>query len=757
MHTVGILAAILVTLNGESAREAQLCAFKAGPADTPFHQLLSSSEIVCSAPLAPGLWNLFAKRGNDLISARTLLVDTRRPLPDLELRLEPAATITFAKVPQQAHGVVYLTDTTSVLPADANGVALVPAGRDLLPLLARDGAPIAVGEAVRLDPHESKSITLDPNRRAIATWISIAAADAEAVRTVRRKQPPRITAGASSPVNLLRSTVVLDGAMQFIRDVPKGSATIELAGMPWKRQSVTVTVPAAGVAVTPSPLRLVPTSSATIRWTARRSLLDLDGGGLPPCHGMKEPKRPDAKPVVSLLACKGRQPAGWLDYLDRDACRLAGQREWPRGQQSGEALFEDVDAGSYVIDFSFGDLPPVRASLHLDRFEQADVPLDVDYSTLFGRVTVGGAPVPGPVSINFRFLRTVYSDDEGNYTVVLQKPLTADKVVSVRSCDGSIDGEQIVDHDVLPNSRYDIDLPANRVTVEARDAESGAAVSGALVRYGAFRTDEMSSTYYFKLASALDESGNRVLLRTDAEGRYLLRNLPPERILRVCLEQEDYERTCADPLKLTSTEEQTLRVAMKRKGLSGRIAGLPAIAGGQLYWFSADGRETERAGVKADGAFRYTKPHDVSEAVAFVSLNLPLFVFVQPPVAAGDAMIVNVPAASPRTFSVSIGEANPQQDAFVTIAVGNLVVPYPPFAQHLALHGSQLTLQNKGPLLIPDILETAPISVILGPPPSEVTPAMRMIDFFRLPQYRSLPRKPVGAGGAVAFSFRATS
>ena len=267
----------------------------------------------------------------------------------------------------------------------------------------------------------------------------------------------------------------------------------------------------------------------------------------------------------------------------------------------------------------------------------------------------------------------------------------------------------------------------------------------------------MSSTYYFKLASAPDETGSRVLLRTGADGRYLLRNLPPDRILRVCLEHEDYERTCADPLEITSTDEQTLRVAMKPKGMSGRITGVPAIASGQLYWFATDGHETERADVKTDGAFRFTKPHDVSEAVAFVSVNLPLFVFAQPPVAAGDPMTVNVPAAAPRTFAVSIGEANPQQDAFVTIAVGNLVVPYPPFAQHLALHGSQLTLQNKGPLLIPDILETAPISVILGPPSSEVTPAMRMIDLFRLPQYRSLPRKPLGAGGAVAFSLRATS
>jgi len=115
-------------------------------------------------------------------------------------------------------------------------------------------------------------------------------------------------------------------------------------------------------------------------------------------------------------------------------------------------------------------------------------------------------------------------------------------------------------------------------------------------------------------------------------------------------------------------------------------------------------------------------------------------------------MLVTQPAAATRTFTISIGENNAQSDALVTIAIGSLVVPYPPFAQHLALHGSQLDLRNRGPLLIPDILETAPISAILGPPLSEVTPLMRVIDLFRLPQYRALPRHPVPENGSVVFA-----
>jgi hypothetical protein len=101
-----------------------------------------------------------------------------------------------------------------------------------------------------------------------------------------------------------------------------------------------------------------------------------------------------------------------------------------------------------------------------------------------------------------------------------------------------------------------------------------------------------------------------------------------------------------------------------------------------------------------------------------------------------------------RSFEVTVSEDVHQTEAIVTVAVGDLIVPYPAFSQHLALHGSTLVLRNGGPLLVPDILETGPISVLLGPPPSTVTPSRN--DLFRLPQYRGVPRKPV-TGPTVVF------
>src|SRR4051794_3820635 len=746
-------AAIRVTVNGEPASGAGICGFRAPSAETPFKQLLSSNEIACGT-LSPGLWNVFARRGTSQISARTVLIDTRLPPPEVELRLEPAESVAFSK---GTHGVIYVTDSVSAFPAGSDGVALVPAERDLLPLLARDGAPAAVGEPMRLATGARANAVFGPDAsHAVATWLSITPADLAAVSAARRKQPPQIAAkiarGAVPVLNPLHGTIVIDRAMQFLR-VPAGASTLELSGTPWKRQLVAVNVPASGIAVTPTPLQLIPTSSAIVKWAARRDLTALASDRTPPCAGPKEPKAAPAKPALSLLSCRGYQPVQALQLLDRDQCTVVGSRDWPAPQRNGEVAFENLDAGNYVVEFTFAALPPIRQSLRLGRFDQEDLSINVDYTTLWGRVTVGGEKVPSPVRVSFDFPYAVYTNEDGDYTAVLYRPLLAERVVFLRSCDGRVDGEQIVDRDVLPNSRYDIDLPANRVTVEAADADSNAPVAGARVRYGAFRTEEMSSFYYYRLAVAPDDQGNIVALHTDSNGRYVIRNLPPDKKLRVCLEHEDYEKACAESMQLTSTQEKTLRIAMKPKnGFAGRIEGANGVMAGQLYWYSSDGRETEKTSVKTDGTFRFNVRHEPGEAAVFVSANLPLFAFPQPFLGEREPMNVTMPPAPSRTFDVSIGEGRRQENAIITIEIGGLVVPYPPFAQHLALHGSRLDIRNRGPLLVPDILQTGAISVILGPPLDQVTPAMHLIDLFRLPQFRALPRKPVGGDANVIFA-----
>lgn len=747
---------IRVTLNGEPAPSAQLCGFRAASAATPFKQLLASSETICGSPLPAGLWNVYAKQGVSYVSARTVLIDTREPGGDLELRLEPAALVSFPAMAPGAHGVVYLTDTTSAFPAGRDGLALVPAERDLLPLAVREGAPLAIGDPVRVVPGGKQSAVFGPRAsRGVATWISMAPSDLAAMRTARRKQPPQVSAkrkgGVTGAVNPLRGTVVLDRAIQFLRDVPAGVATIEVSGVPWKREQLAIVVPASGIVMTES-LHLIPTASVIVKWASRRDLTSLSSKAAPPCPGPKNDEAPP-KPVMTLLSCRGYQPARALELLDRDRCTVIGTRAWPAAQKNGDVAFENLDAGGYVVEFTFAELPAIREAVRVERFQQEEISLAVDYTTLYGRVTVGGEAVRSPVRVSFDYVHSVYTNDDGDYTVVLNKPLRADRVISLRSCDGRIDGEHIVGHDVLPNSRYDIDMPTNRVTVEAADVDTGAPIAGALVRYGAFRNEEMSSTYYFRLAYAPDASGRNLPVRTGEDGHYVIHNLPPGKMLRVCLEHDDYERACAEPMTLDSSQTKTLRIAMKAKnGFGGQIIGAHDVAAGQLYWFSGDGRETERTVVKPDGTFRYNRRHEPGEAVVFVSINLPLFAFPQPFFGERDPMNITMPPAPGRTFTVALDREGRQQDGLITIEIGGLIVPYPPFAQHLALHGSHLDIRNGGPLVVPDILQSGPIVVILGPSLDQVTAAMRAIDLFRLPQFRGLPRKPLDGRGIVNFA-----
>ena len=747
MHTLAV-AAIVVTLNGAAVRDADVCAFQAQDTESPYRQLFASDEVVCNATLAPGLWNVFARRGTELVSARSVLIDTRKTMAGVELRLEPAARLSIGD-----HAFIYINDTLSALPA-IHGVALVPADREIVPLLVRDGTPIAIGDPLRLAANATKSIVLDPAKtHAIATWITIAPEFRDAVRTMRRKQPPQISAAGKRALNPLRSAIALDGALQFIRDVPKGTATIELSGTPWKRQTKTVEVPAVGVAVTTEPLTLVPASSAVIKWTTRQDLPPLMKDTAAPCKPPKTKPAP-AYPIVSLLTCRGAQTSRSLLFIDRDLCKSAGSSIFATSERSGEVTFHDIDPGVYVAEFAFGVLPKIRDIVRVERFDQTVARLDVDYSTLYGRVTRGGDPLSSRAHVRFGFAEDAFTDDDGNYVIVLPKPVAAGSVISVQTCDNAVSGEEIVGNDILPNSRFDIDLPANAMAIEAVDKADGTPVAGALVRYGAFRSDQMSAPFYFRLGTS--EEGS-ISSRTDAQGHFTIRSLPPDKTLRVCLEHEDYERTCTDPMTLALTETKTLRIAMKPiDDFKGRIAGVSDVAGGQLYWFASDGQETERTTVRPDGTFRFGEQHAAGEAVVFVSLNHPLFAFVQPQLAPGDPLNVEIPPAASRSFAITIGETNAQEDAIATIAIGNLVVPYPAFAQHLALHGSELELHNRGPLVVPDILETAPISAILGPPPSELSPAMHVIDLFRLPQYRGLPRKPIGADGRVVFAVRAT-
>jgi len=713
-------AAIRITRDGEIARDAELCYYAAAGAENPFVQLFASSVVKCSATLPAGLWNVYAREGTRFISQRVVLVDARHPIPDIEFHLEPAARIELPP-----GGAVYLTDTVSLLPSD-----VVPADRDLLPLLVDHKKIVGVGSIVRL--HAGELVRFESfTPQALVTWLSIAPSDLEALRAARKPRPPQVVAnGKVKPLNPVTGTVNIDKVLQIFRGLPQGDVNLELNGAPWKHQQMRVAQEGRVVA-TEQPLRLVPTSSVVVDWYAASNLADLADRLVSDCKPSKE----HSAFTAALFTCPGP--------FDRERCSTISNATLPNGQRSGVFRFDDLQPGKYVLDVRYGELPDITREIAVAKFAEESMRLPIEYTTLFGKVTIAGKESPAPIKIDFSWSAPpgAMTDAHGEYFAVLAKPLLKDRVIHLRTCDGKTDTQYIVDRDVAPNSRFDIDLPLNKLVVEAVDAKSGAPVAGALVRYGAFRSEEMSSTYYFRLAMQNDAPA-----RTGADGKNTVENISPDKTIHVCLEHDDYERTCPDTFKMTSDEAKTLRVPMQsRSAFRGRIIAPQPIAGGQIYWYSSDGQQTEYVPVKEDGTFRFNRQHGPDEVLAFVSVSLPLYVIRQP---SADPLEITIPPAPVRRFEVAISSDSLQTDAIVTIAIADLVVPYPAFSQHLALHGSMLDLRNRGPLLVPDILETGPISVLLGPPSSSVTPSRN--DLFRLPQYRSVPRKPV-TGPTVIF------
>jgi hypothetical protein len=714
-------AAIRITRDGEIARDAELCYYAAVGTDNPFVQQFSSNMVKCSRTLPAGLWNVYARQGTGLISARVVLIDSRKPNPDIELQLEPAATIELPP-----GGAIYLTDTVSLFPGP-----MVPADRDLLPLRVENRIIVGVGSIVHPKAGENVSVGSLASQ-ALVTWLSIAPSDLEALRTARKPRPPQVVAnGRIKPLNPVTGTVNIDKVLQIFRGLPPGDVSLELSGAPWKRQQMRV-VQEARVVATEQPLRLIPTSSVVVDWYAASNLADLADRLVSDCQPSKE----HAAFTAAVLKCPS--------LFDRERCSAISNVTMPDDQRSGVLRFDDLQPGKYLLDVRYRDLPDITREITVGKFAEESVRLPIEYTTLFGKVTIAGKEPPAPMKIDFNWNvpPRAMTDVHGEYFAVLAKPLVKDRVIHLRTCDGTTDTQFIIDRDVAPNSRFDIDLPSNKLVVEAVDARSGGPVAGALVRYGAFRSEEMSSTYYFRLAMQNDTPA-----RTGSDGKYTVENISQDKTIHICLEHDDYERTCPDTFKMTSDETKTLRVPMQpRSAYRGRITAPQPIAAGQIYWYSADGQQMESVPVKEDGSFRFNRQHGPDEVLALVSINVPLFVARQPQF--DDVLEIAIPSAPVRRFEVALSEESAQTDALVTIAVGEIIVPYPAFSQHLALRGSTLDLRNRGPLLVPDILETGPITVLLGPPPSTVTPSRN--DLFRLPQYRNVPRKPV-TGPMVIF------
>ena len=103
-----------------------------------------------------------------------------------------------------------------------------------------------------------------------------------------------------------------------------------------------------------------------------------------------------------------------------------------------------------------------------------------------------------------------------------------------------------------------------------------------------------------------------------------------------------------------------------------------------------------------------------------------------------------------RTFQVALSR-DAHERAYFTIALGDMIVPEMALMKQISMHGAQPNLEPGSAATVPDIVESAPIRVILIPfsfAQSHDNPA---IDIAMHPEVHTLPQQTLGERTRVEF------
>jgi hypothetical protein len=416
-----------------------------------------------------------------------------------------------------------------------------------------------------------------------------------------------------------------------------------------------------------------------------------------------------------------------LELLDCPArCNVVGTAMLPAGEVKGVVELPGVRPGNYRVRVTHPGLPPFTANIDIP---PDDVNLEIRYIVFSGKVTRGGEP------LHVRLFDTVTDPKTGEYTAVvaaLPKP-----PITLQPVEGGRTITVVPDAAPVENARYDIDVPDNRLTIRVVDADSRAPVESASVTMAVLEEGKDEAAHLSGPAGM-----------TDADGRLVIDSAVANKRLQICAKRNDYENACADRFRLGSDAEKTIEIALSKATIRhGRVVLPGPQQFASIAWYSPDGRLTETAQVKEDGTFDFQRTHLPGEIVTYASANQPFIALRQPPLGAGDVFEIRpAPGARVRGFQVSAG-----QPAFFTIALGDMIVPQNAFAAHLGRHGAQPSLQPGWASNVPDIVESAPIRVILIPFSFVESHDARGVDVAMHPEANALPQQALGERTRVEF------
>ena len=718
---------VLLQRDGAPIAQGEICRFPAREKVNPFERWLASTEVTCSAStsqleLPRGMWNVFA-RSRNAISTDPLLLEGPAAPQGLSISLDPAATV-VPLLPPAHRGVIYVPRRGVAFPVEER--TTVPAEEELWLFVLEKAKLVAVVPVAPLAAGTERSVDArSGGPSAVIGWIQVPDTDRTIIASTSGLLSPGVRAisgVATRHSDLLSPLGLLHGSFFRIRDVPPGTAEVRVEGRTWvlDRRSVKVD---SSISTLTQPLTVRASGTLIVHWSTSDDLLALDRS-LGACNAV------DNWPLVEIEVskCPPRRPG----MPDDEECAPVRMEQFEPEPRFGSVTLDDLVPGRYRVEMRFGKLAPVDARTDVVPLRQREVRLQANYFTVDGSVTHGGEPLGEDVKIKFPAGYGFAAAESETYHAVLRDGGGPDLQIAVTACDGSPRTIVLTDEPIQPGRRFDIDIPANELTVRVMDTFTQEALSGATVKYDVMTMPKM------RPRSVMNGT-----LTTGGDGDVVMRAVPAREI-RLTVSHAGYQKQEVEPFTMPKSGEKTVDVyLMPLRGNRGTIQSARPFESGIVVWFSPGGIETERADLATDGTFIYTNWHTPEETMAVVSLSHPLWVLRSPAIDRRETIALRYPDAPVRSFGVSIATPDQRHSWHVGVAIGGVRVPQPALAIHQALRRELTVVRAGKPLQFRDLLFIAPIDVILGPTVEELSFRVLQMDFFALEQFANLPRTRV--------------
>lgn len=738
---VAVNAATTVTLerDGMKIEQGEVCRFAAADRENPFQRWLSSQDVTCTAAgsaiaFPPGMWNVFARAGRDALSTDPHLIDGGVAPDFLSLTLAPAATV-IPLLPPGYTGVIYATRRGNAFPVpEQTERVTVPAAEELWLFVLQKAVPVAVVPIPAIEAGAERRVDArNGGPSSIIGWLQVPEMDRAALRDARNVSLPHVRAsagGVSYDSDPLPALSLLNGAFVRVRGVPGGDVELDIAGRGWVPNRRRVKV-AAALTVTADPLIARAAATIIVNWSTTDDLRSLDRS-----LGSCDEKESFPRIEISIAACP--PPKRPNEPPDPSKCSVFRQETFEPDMTFGAVTVEDLVPGLYRAEMRFGKLPPIDAIVPAPALQQRSVRLAASYIQVYGGVTHGGEPLSEDVSIEFARGYGFASRESSEYRAVLRSLIGPDAQISVSACDDAPRAVVLADRPMTRNARFDIDVPANELTIKVSDTFTREALNGATVRYVVMSAAVPRRPLLSRVVTTGgdDRSNGSVVIRA-----------VPEREVRLSVSHTGYQRQEVEPFSMTKSEKKTVDVQLvPLRGNRAKIVSQRPFESGAVFWFSSSGNETERAELAPDGTFVWATAHDPDETMAVVSLSHSLWVLRAPSVERRQTIELRFPDRPAREFDVVVRGADRRDSRHIGVVIGGVRAPQPALRQHQFLRGLTPVVRGVGPLRIRDIAETGPIDIILGPAVEEVSSRAGGMDFFALAAFGDAPRQRLAPG-----------